>query len=385
MRRATTESGTAKLPPIARIGRVLGFTVTCLIIIGVGFIVGYFVRSPQLSALDADREPITVFAEAESRTVSTGLNEQGFVNAAQTLTIPGLRAEAGQKAVVTKTSVSSGVVVENRMMVATVSDRPLFALKLVVPPYRDIHVNDQGSDVASLQEALGVNQTQKVNWATLVAINKLYRENDVTAPKDGEGNVYLPIAEVLPIIVAEPTRVESVANVGTILDTETPLLKLRAGQVTVSFRVTVAKLALIKVDNPVKIRSGQGVIVEGLVSAVSGFLPASAGEGTAIPGYDVRVKFLQPPATGDYPPGQSVIITDIDIPPPSLAVPQLSIRQDGTGNYVLKKQDLKTGNKTPTTKPTTVRISIKVTAQNDGWVAVTADSLNAGDQVQVQP
>src|SRR6218665_3807646 len=171
--------------------------------------------------------------------------------------------------------------------------------------------------------------------------------------------------------------VESVAGVGHVLGAGRPLAILRVGVPTIRFRATAASLSTVKQGALVKISGLKGRVVEGSVTSVSGFRGADSQQASLQPGYEVVVSFTEPPAADEFPTGQSVTVTDAATPPPSLAVPQVAIKQDASGPYVLKAPKDDSGHPG--------RVSVTVLAQSDGWVAIAAEGLVAGDRVQVQP
>jgi len=407
------ELSVVRIPIVSRVGRIWVFVAVCVVLVGVGFGAGWVVRSPQSGAVTAVRAAVVVYATAEMRTVSVGLRAQGVVSDSEKLTVlgtgvtmgsgvdaskPGVEGSkpgggqepggekgpgggagvsGGGRAVVTRVGLGVGDAAVNGELLATVSDRPFFVLGMRIPPFRDLRRGDQGSDVKSLQVALGVSETGVVDSATLRAVQKLYARYGLVPPGGVGAGMYIAAGEILPVSVTPPPVVESVAGVGDVLGAGRPLAILRVGVPTIRFRATVASLSTVKQGALVKISGLKGRVVEGSVTSVSGFRGADSQQASLQPGYEVVVSFTEPPAADEFPTGQSVTVTDAATPPPSLAVPQVAIKQDASGPYVLKAPKDDSGHPG--------RVSVTVLAQSDGWVAIAAEGLVAGDRVQVQP
>ncbi|HEY0187905.1 MAG TPA: ABC transporter ATP-binding protein [Cellulomonas sp.] len=200
-----------------------------------------------------------------------------------------------------------------------VSDRPLIALPLPFPLFRDLHRGDTGSDVAAL-EALDTLRTEAAPGAPEPV--GLSAARTTLAEAQARAGAWLPAAEV--VALERGSVVTAVAPVRTTLDDGLPVVSLRSGAPTVTARADLSVAGGFSVGTPVVVSEvggdGSATGVVGEVGEVGTFQ-----EGTAelAPGYDLRVdlddgaelpdgtrELLTPAAVRDEGGGLAVLVLD---------------------------------------------------------------------------
>lgn len=365
-----------RLPRLAHPRALWSFLLVTVLLAAGSFYAGTLVRAPQAALTEAAGVKIPVYARAEDRVVATGLSAQGTVVTGPEQKISGTSITAAGRPVVTSVAKRPGDSVRNRDLLATVADRPLFVLTLRIPLYRDLVKGDTGTDVRSLQDALGVRRSGTLDDRTLAAFARMYRSNHVTAAVDSGGDTRVVASEIQEISDGDGLpQVTSIAYPGQVLTNDVPLAVLSLGPSRVSFRANVATRELINVGDTVSIGTVKLGKASGTITAIGGY---HAGEGTGDPGntgYDTTVEFTDAAAAQRFAVGTTVTVGPGAEAAPALAVPQLAVRQDNAGSYVLRRSE---------SGPDT-RVTIVVGVQADGWAAVTSDELHSGDDVLVQP
>lgn len=361
-----------RLPPVAR-ARTIALFVTATVVLCAGaFVAGLFVKAPSAVLDETADSSVPVFAPAEMRPIDDGLVIQAMTERGETLTISGAGVSEFPGSVVTAVHVAPGDALSSGAVLGAISNRPLIALQLQLPLYRDLATGDQGPDVSSLQSALGVSDTGRFDTATRNAVAQLYANAGYAPPGGTKWAAYVRMAEIVPITGAEH-RVLAVAGVGASVSADDPFLTAEVGAVRVVFRANAAEVEQLTVGQEVTVKAA-GVSVAGIVSSIGSFSEAAAdGSGSATrPGYDIVVT-LQ--TTEGLKPGVSAIVsTSADEPEETLAVPAAAIRSDDGESYVL----IRAGSDVE-------KLNVRVVTQSSGWVAVDADGLEAGDEVRVWP
>ena len=340
-----------------------------VLLAAVGFILGWFVRSPDASVLELKDSTVPVFAAAEMRSVSGEVRIQGTVVGADPVSILVQPPAGTTRAVVTSITAAAGDELSNGALLGTVSDRPVFVFSVRIPLYRDLSVGTKGSDVASLQAAMGVPSTGTFDTATTRAVRALYAKVG-QVPPGGKTTPFVSESEfyTLRADLGVPT-VLSTSTPGTELDGTHPLATLGVGTPYVSLRASVVEATDMTDGQAVTIDLADGNSVSGSVSAISAF-QATATDGGRPPGRDIRISASD---TAKLSPGATVSVLFGEKVPPQLSVPTLAVRSDSSGDYVLTKTR---GGKLK-------RVDITVERNADGWSAVKAQTLSAGDAVLV--
>lgn len=365
-----------RLPWLSRPRRIGIFLVVVIVVAGLAFAAGWFVRSPSSSVTQAANTAIPVFAKVEQRIVDPGFSSQGAVTSGETVSVIVNAVAGADRLVVSDMPVAIGDSLTSGAYLASVSDRPLFLLRLSVPLFRDLALGQSGSDVTALQAALGTSITAKMDRQTMNAIRTLYEQSGARPP-GGTRNTYVAWREIVSLPVGDALiLVAGAAKSGAVLGADDPVMELRVGAPRVSTRVSAVGVGALTVGTQVVVRTIGLDEVSGVVSSVSAFVPAKEGDtGEAIKGgFDVQVDFTEPLDESIFTPGKAVTVTLASSVEPGLAIPVLAVRQDQKGAYVLR------GSASDTT-----RVSIAITAQAQGWASVQSNDLKVGDGVQVAP
>jgi hypothetical protein len=360
-----------RLPPVARAKTIALFVSATVVLCAGAFVVGLFVKAPSAVLDETADSSVPVFAEAEMRPVDDGLVIQAMTERGETLTVSGTGVSEFPGSVVTAINIAPGETLSNGVVLGAISNRPLIALQLHLPLYRDLATGDQGPDVSSLQAALGVADTGRFDSTTRDAVAQLYANAGYAPPGGTRWAAYVRMAEIVPMTAVEH-RVLTVATVGASVS-DAPFLTAEVGAVRVVFRANAAEVEQLTVGQEVSVTAA-GVSVAGVVSSIGSFTEAAAdGSGSATrPGYDVIVT-LQ--STEGLRPGVSAIVsTSTDEPDQALAVPAAALRSEDGQPYVL----VRVGSDVE-------KVDVRVVTQSSGWVAVETEEFEAGDEVRVWP
>lgn len=378
--------------------------------------IGQQVRSPWADAQENAQSPVNAMVTVTQGTIEKPTPSfDASVSLGVTVDLATSAATEGvTRQVVTAQRAQPGAAVYNGDVVAEISGRPVFAMSLSFPLYRDLHYGDEGPDVEAVQTSLAdlglyhAATDGSFGAATQDALTSLYRTRVVrtpAAPADQAAAVeaaesalqqllsapdapadetqraratvaeakraagtWLPLAEVLSL-PGPSASVASAAPVGTVLDDETTALSLRTGAPTVSGRLGVADSEQFELETEVRVELvGGDASVVGRVTSRSEFLP---GEGDSLPGYDVTVTLEGTDGLGN---GASVRVLPADGggTESGLVLPLSAVRQDGEGTYVLVDAG--------TTSP--VRVAVTPGISGHGQVIVTGE-IAEGDRVVV--
>ncbi|RMI06912.1 peptidoglycan-binding protein [Cellulomonas triticagri] len=398
--------------------------VACVAVLAcaAAFIIGTQVRSPWEEARqNANANVVASAGVIEGEILPEAVSLDGTISTG-TVTPVVLDSPPGElKPVITRQRVSVGDLVRSGTPLVDVADRPVIALALPFPLYRDLFAGDTGSDVRAVQEALaslGLHPGQAdgvLGARTQTAISELYRsvgaatptpaQDDLTAVEEARAALqaaqaqvgeptadggdlararvelqaaearaagWLPAREVFAI--AGQATVTSAAAVGTVLNDGVPAVELRTGQpvalgrasLSVSDSFTVG--AVVTVTGP-----GTTAPVAGTVSAASDFREASD---TQPPGYEITVSLEY--GEGLTEGGQvTVSLDNTDEPLRGTVVPLAAIRETEGGLAVLVLD----------TAPSQVparshEVEVSVRASRDGMALVEGD-VRAGERVVV--
>lgn len=385
--------------------------VACLLATGGAFAAGTMVRSGHEKAAANSRTVPVVTATVEEYTTrprpfeATGKLSLG---SAWDATVP---ATNGMDPIVTAAHLGAGSALTSGGLIANVAGRPVIALAMPFAFYRDIHGGDTGDDVAALQRALtdlGVYTSEvdgEYGAGTAAAVTLLYERvgaeppsvtEDLTPPSANTEGTARPVGHTsteqkrarelaaltpLPrseiIALPEPSAsVVQIADVGSTLGTDNPLVKLRSGEPTVTIRVGMADLGRFPKDQEVDIQAPTDTTTStaGRVDTISDF-KGSDGAGSG-PGYDVRIVV---PVPGDLAEGADVVVRvkDTDAGITGLAIPVTSLREESGATYVLTPGMDTQGNETQ------ARVPVTISQVADGFAILESGELAAGDLVIV--
>ncbi|WP_218869852.1 peptidoglycan-binding protein, partial [Microbacterium sp. AK009] len=231
------------------------------------FAVGLVVRSPDASILEARDERIAVYSTVEMRSVTDAIRIQGETVGSSQENIFAAPPENAAFAVVTSAPVVPGSELRSGQLLASVSDRPIFVVFLNVPLFRDLRLNDVGTDVRALQEALGLSADGKVGADTMRAVRQLYVAAGFAPP--GGDSPFIKMSEFQSLRPG-PTVLQRVASVGTVLYPDVPLATVASGAPFVQVRATVTEADQIAAGASVTIQTTGS-------SPISGGPPPSFG------------------------------------------------------------------------------------------------------------
>lgn len=365
-----------RFPVVARTKVIIWFAIVTICVAGLAYYAGTFVRSPTANLGVTSQAVVPVFTDAQIRTVYSGLNVQASVTQGSQLDVQAPSVSGVDRLIVTKQLLNVGSRVTNGTVIALVSNRPLIALTLSIPLYRDLHDGDTGPDVAAIRRALGLSPTGSVDSALITRIRAIYRSLGVQPP-GWPGEAYIDESEIVAIPISSfQATVSSAASVGATVSTNHPVATLTVGPTQVDFRADVSEVSSLKQGDPVTIVGSDGVTRDGTVTHVGGFVEGSqiSGKPATASGYDIVVTPAVVAGQPTLQPGTSATVRSKTPQKASLAVPMLAIRQDDNGAYVIVRRGKKQ-----------VHVSVRVVAQANGWASVVASKLAAGDPVQVQP
>ena len=369
-----------KLPYITHPRRIWTFLIATTAIAAIAFGAGYFVRSPQASILNAADKQVPVYAAAEMRVINQGLVAQALVVAGANVDVDGTSVTEANRSVVTDCVLETGLNLTFPAYLGGVSGRPLFALSLAIPLYRDLHFLDTGPDVVSLQSALGVEQTGTFDADTRDAFFRLYDDRDLDPPGATYWQSYVRMSEivVLPTNGTVPI-VAQFAPLGTVLSDTVKLVTLQTGPEQIAFRADVQEIAQLQQGATVTVSGRDGEESSAVVSSIGDCEPAQEAEnGTngAVAGYKILVDFVGETSAEAFTVGQSVTVTtSTEKNDPQLSIPILAIRQDSSGAYVIRR----------TSDNRSASVRIDVIEQGDGWASITPGIVNEGDEIKVAP
>ena len=196
---------------------------------GGAYLAGSTRSQAQLAAAVESRDhPITVTADVGSCPLRDELTLAGVVRFPEgpLISVPGASASSSG-AVVTRSPLKEGVVINNGSLLAEISGRPLLAIVGKFPAYRDLHPGDTGPDVRQLRKALTAlyaapGAGDALDAATIKALLRLYRSHgydlqasatDVTTTPGTPANKVVSAAEFF-VIPERLTVLEASAKVG---------------------------------------------------------------------------------------------------------------------------------------------------------------------------
>ena len=343
--------------------------LVALIVAAATFFIGMTVRSPNAAVLEARKQNVQVFASVESRAVTSAVRIQGEVAGRQEEPVQVALPAGAQRSIVTNVVAQPGPL-SNGALLGTVSDRPVFVFALDVPLFRDLAAGSKGSDVASLQKALNVATSEKMDRATMAAVRAVYAAAKVDPPGGRLEGTYVSSSEFYSLPTSRGAlSLVSTASVGSELDESHPFAVLGFGAAYVSVRASVGQTLQVKVNDPVTIDGVGGRSANAVVSAIGNFQSSATTAGRP-PGHDIRID-LDP--IGDLAPGETVSVSFGTKVTPDTAVPTLAIRSDANGDFVMKRAKARPASRT----------EVIVVRNADGWTAVLSKGLSPGDEVLV--
>lgn len=341
-----------------------------LLLAALSFAAGALIRSPWEDAVkNSKAQPTAIAAVGEREFVGATASVAGTVSLGDLLAVEVPRTEAA-RAVVTSVGVRPGDEVVYGRPLTSVSGRPLLALSLEIPLYRDLTPGMQGPDVESLQECLrrlgyyAAEVDGRYGASTGAAVEALYAGSGFNAPLlagvtsdastgvpvqgnnsrsilqgeagsilEGLPGTFLPMEEVIDVPPGR-ARVISIAKLGSVLSPQDQLASVRFGRSHVLARVGSADAEQFEMDREVTISIAGGGRIDGIVRSVSDFRTGES-DGT-VPGYDIRVEVPQD-LMRDLPDASVAVVEPVpdEEGMVSLAIPLTALREDSNGYFVL--------------------------------------------------
>lgn len=400
---------------------VAGVTLAVIACAG-SFWVGAGVTSPWEQARENAATPVVASASVVAGELVPEVTPvAGVIRLGHSVAVTVDGPREGTRAVVTRHRVAAGDRVGSGTVLVEVADRPLIALGIPFPLFRDLGFEDRGSDVRALQEAMTEQGWYRgrvdgvFGTGTQEAVRRMYRSIGVSPPETreddaaalaeahralaelveqgdqatqdavaqararvaaaaGRASTWLPAAEV--VACEGEASVVSVAPVGTVLGADTAAVELRVGAPTATARATMSQVEAFEVGSPVTV-SSVGEDADPYGATVLSIGEFTDGHDDVPPGYDVTVGLVDVPSLAD---GDHVTIrpNEAGVAARGLLVPLAAIRERSGQLYV----QVLDGD--PTRVPvTTHQAPVELLVSRDGMAVVAGSELSAGDRVAV--
>lgn len=338
------------------------FAVIVLALIAAAFVVGVNAGGEQQRVLSQDPESIIVTAVVESRAIGSTEIAVGEVSPGASTTVP---PPVAGRAVVTAVASLVGTRLQGPSYLASANNRPLFALPLQIPLFRDLSEGDSGADVTSLRAALGLNPAGTVDWAVKHAVANLYREVEACAPADCMGATALA-AEFAQVPAG--ALITNIASVGTTISDENPFVSASLSGPVVTAVTPMSASDLVEVGDVVTLVAGRAS-ASGAIAAIGEFT-----DGAEAPaGYPTTIGFAPDTDMTLFPSGTAVTIRLAEAPGEHIVVPTSAVRSDDEGTYVVVVSGKHAEN----------RVGVQVVVQDGGFVGLRASDLKPGDRVRL--
>jgi hypothetical protein len=195
------QEGTAELPAVQSSGStldrrrrlVLIVAVTAAVVSTSGLVASVFIKSPAQVAADSAAPPASVLTDqVERRVLTRTLVLRGTVTPAFSIEVTPTSDSTATRPVVTGLRAKAGAQLAAGDVLIEVSGRPVIALPGAVPAYRDLKPDDDGKDIAELQDALrtlglpsGRDPHGHYGPGTKAAIGQLYDRLGYDVPTTG--------------------------------------------------------------------------------------------------------------------------------------------------------------------------------------------------------
>jgi hypothetical protein len=367
---ADNSSQPNRISRVAGWPKILGFLLLVGCVGAAAFIIGSNVRSPESVALERATDSIPVTTAVQQRvvvdsTVVPGTVQAGDITAATTFVPDGTA-----RAIASAIAVRPGDLVVSGTWLGSISGRPLFAIEMEIPMYRDLQAGMKGPDVTSFQAGLAaagfdVEQSGELDWETLHAVSEMYERIDVDAPAEAIDSREF-------VAIPHPGVALDTAGIGDAVSDDSPLVSIQTSPVRVVARVNLLEAEAFQLNTPVHV-SIAGDTFDAAVTGVSSFVEEDTAAGK-LSGVDITVDLPRDVVAATDTPAT---VEAAKAGEPSLAVPLTAVRQDGTRTFILRQ---------PEHGGHPQEVDIKILATGGGWVGFTsAERLEVGDPVVVSP
>ena len=380
-----------------------------------GLLVGYKLRSSTEEQIQAAAAPVLVTAHVQYQTEQLD-PVNGTIGSVATYQYLPVAAHYPGQMVVTKLGPSLGQPLLPGGLITSIDDVPVFGLPLTVTLWRDLALNDTGTDVAGLNSALKDlgylrgHVADVYSAETAAAVAKLFAHNHFVAPSTQPSAESSPSAGTIPSDSANSTATTPVATVagnflptasianfpnGTLLVTQAapvgtvivagqPALTASGPVNTIVTKIDILHQQKLTVGTAVALHSVAGKdLGPGTITTIGVF---TAGDSTKtgadqLNGYPISVSFTSPPAAAPKAAstdtaihsGDQVQIQFPNLADSKLAVPTVAVRQSIGSTKVLLKHG-----------STFRTVPVTVLWQQGGWSAIAAtQGITDGDIVVV--
>ncbi|QOC26963.1 hypothetical protein IC744_11905 [Microbacterium hominis] len=384
--RGSATGAIVRLRRVQHPGRIIAFVAVVIVMLAASFVAGAMLVAPEREAVDNATTRVDPTLFVEERVVVAELQlSAGVVAGASYDIVRGPEYLLGaERSVVSAMRVLPGDLIDYGTVVAEVSGRPVITVPAATPLYRDLQVGAEGADVRALQVMLadldyrGVTVTGILDEGTIDAMRRLYTASGYQLSPDTEGKT-IRWREFARIPVDHGTLVRA-AEVGTVLDGETPLMTVQTAPPTLVARATLLEADRLTVGQEVMVSAGGGAPVSSTVLAIGEFsTDAVSGAG----GKQISVA-LPPSLVADA--GQPLTVRSRAPEPTGLAVPLVAVQTDDEGTFVRefrsageRAAEAEEGLEESAAAAAEGRIAVEATAQAGGWVAVAPnDRLRVG-------
>lgn len=391
-RTATDGAAAGQAAPTWRMVRrqrvLLAVAVAAAVVCAGGLAASTLIKSPAQVAAEQSPPPASVLtAKVQSMTLTQAVTVRGTVTSPASTPVRALTSGAGGLRVVTATPKAAGDMVDSGQVMLEISGRPLFVLAGSRPAYRDLTVNTRGADVTQAQQNLvslglldGAGVTGRFDWATQVAVARLYKDAGYETVGQGS-SVSLPLSEYVFVADLPATVAKVAVGAGqTLASGDEPVMTLNTGELLVD--------AVVPSGQQVGLATGQGTqvtddvagkTVDGTLTAIGPYRQASSGAGDETSaqqaGYPVTIQPTAPLDASWLGANVLVRITGVSSDGPVLAVPATAVVSEASGDVAVFVRHA---------DGSTERVAVRTGMVVDGMVEATPvvdGALAAGDDV----
>lgn len=362
--RAPTETSPT-LPRVPNGRALILFLLINAVVLTAGILIGRGMSTTESEAARTAEKSISTTAAVEQRTVGRTVTAQGEVHTGTEVSFtPDL---SGDRSIVTSTHLSLGDPLQPGRMIAAVSDRPIITIPHGVRLYRDLQIDDDGSDARALNQTLrswgydaptGDTWTRQSHDAFTSFLKRQNYEASEDQPVRWKDFYTVPSAED-----ANSLTLERIAETGQELSDQTPLLTARSGSSYISARTDLGTADSLREGDEIQLQNEAQQNTPARIIGISEF---KEGEN---PGKDLTIEL---PEGFQAPESGKVVIQITPDVPETLAVPLTAVRTAQGEESVTLAEDGR-------------NIPVRILRQADGWAALEdAPELSAGDDVIIR-
>jgi hypothetical protein len=197
----------------------------------------------------------------------------------------------------------------------------------------------------------------KFRPSTLAALTSWFHRYGYPLPEVADGVNGLPLADIAQL-PADSVTETSRAGLGSVVDAEHPLVRVRAKGAGLSGRADALQSDAFAVGTSVTVQVGSAAPVTSRVLAVS---PFREGDTSTPAGHDISF-FVPPELIGASAAGDPIVVSEALQVPEAPSVPLTAVRQSSSGaQYVLVPHGA-----------STTQVPVTVVSQVDGYAILDA-------------